>query len=70
YVVQDNFAIDQLLKELGRIVGAGILYYYLDDGTVVGPVEEMARNVELLTEPDGAQEFQMRTGTQLNQLSS
>ncbi|KAL3907409.1 MAG: hypothetical protein SGPRY_010181 [Prymnesium sp.] len=64
---EHNFAIEELLKELGSMVGAGILYYLDDDGTVVGPVEELARMAELLTEPAGPQEFQMRTGMQLNQ---
>ncbi|KAL1503762.1 hypothetical protein AB1Y20_012231 [Prymnesium parvum] len=42
------------------------LLYYLDDGTICGPVAQLARLIRLLTEEGGEFEFTARTGMRLN----
>ncbi|KAL1503764.1 hypothetical protein AB1Y20_012232 [Prymnesium parvum] len=63
--VDHNFALDELLKDLGSRVD-GALLYYLDDGTICGPVAQLARMMRLLTEEGGEFEFTARTGMRLN----
>ena len=60
-----NFTTDELMKELAREIKAAQLYF-LDDGTIVGPVEELARFADALTDPDGSAHFETRTGMRLN----
>ena len=62
---EHNFTTDELMKELAREIGAAQLYF-LDDGTICGPVEELARFADALTDPDGPQHFETRTGMRLN----
>ncbi|KAL1528512.1 hypothetical protein AB1Y20_009855 [Prymnesium parvum] len=63
--VDHNFALDELLKDLGSRVDSALLYY-LDDGTICGPVAQLARLIRLLTEEGGEFEFTARTGMRLN----
>ena len=64
--VDHNFSIDELIAErLQPLVQAGILYY-LDDGTVVGPVEELARFINELVDEDSDNNFYENTGMRLN----
>ena len=63
--VNHNFTIDELLKTVGALVDCALLYY-LDDGTIVGPVEELARFLDMLTDPDGPHNFKRLTGMEFN----
>ena len=65
-----NFTIDELIKQIGSIIDAALLYY-LDDGTIVGPVEELARFISFITDDDDSEadvsyNFETRTGMTLN----
>ena len=64
--VDHNFSIDELIAErLQPLVQAGVLYY-LDDGTVVGPVEELARFINELVDEESDNNFYENTGMRLN----
>ena len=63
---EHNFGLDELLHDLLQpLVDAAILYY-LDDGTIVGPVEELAKVVVEFTREGGQLNFYDFTGMRLN----